>query len=70
MTRLKTRIQALEAQQEPAWWRSSGLASLLADAAWHPPTPWELPNVEDLVEEPTGLVRCLLEAQQQQRQSP
>jgi hypothetical protein len=66
MTRLKTRIQALEALQEPAWWRSSGLASLLADAALHPPEPWELSDLADLADEPTGLARLLAEARQWQ----
>jgi hypothetical protein len=68
MARLKARIQALEAPQEPSCWHSEGLAPLLAHAALHPPAPWELPTLEALTDEPTGLARCLLEARQWQRQ--
>lgn len=65
--RFETRLRELEAQQEPAVWRSSGLATLLAYAALHPPQPWEIPTREDLADTPTGLARLLLEARQSQR---
>ena len=64
--RFETRLRELEAQQEPAWWRSSGLATLLAYAALHPPEPWELPDLADLTTPLTGLARCLWEARQSQ----
>jgi hypothetical protein len=66
--RFGTRLQALEAQQEPAGWRSSGLAALLAYVALHPPRPWELPELTDLTAPPTGLARCWLEARQWREQ--
>jgi hypothetical protein len=66
MRRLETRLRALEAQREPAWWHRSGLAALLRDAALHPPKPWELPDLADLTTPPTGLARCLWEARDRQ----
>jgi hypothetical protein len=66
MRRFERRLRELEAQQEPAVWRSSGLAALLAYAALHPPAPWELPDLADLTSPPTGLARLLLEARQHQ----
>jgi hypothetical protein len=64
--RFESRLRHLEAQHEPAWWRSSGLADLLAYAALHPSRPWDVPELADLTSPPTGLARLLAEARQWQ----
>jgi hypothetical protein len=69
MRRFERRLRELEAQQEPAVWRSRGLAALLAYAAFHPPAPWELPDLADLPSPPTGFARLLAEARQWQEKS-
>jgi hypothetical protein len=66
MRRFEARLRELEAVRTPAWWRSSGLATLLRQAALHPPKPWELPDLADLTTPPTGLARCLWEARYRQ----
>jgi hypothetical protein len=62
--RFETRLRTLEAQQDPAWWHSSGLAALLAYAALHPPRPSDVPELADLTSLPTGLAQLLAAARQ------
>ena len=67
---LLKRLAALEAMHpDRAWQLGEGLAAILTYVRTHPRSPWDLPDLDDVVDEPTGLAQCLKEAQKEARTS-